>query len=374
MGCGGSSAKPETAEPSDAPKTAPAASNGGGEKKPDAKKPAAGGNKKEVRMVLLGPGESGKSTFFKQLKILQEGENRGWTESELRGWTSAIYSNLRTQMQILVKTHTEQEMEYSDESVKEVANKFLDQSNTEVAWKPELGQWIKTLWNEPSIKAIYNERDRLFTLNDGAGFLFDAIDRINEPNYVPNAQDLLRVRIRSAGIEKAEYSFKDTTFKVYDVGGQIPERRKWAKLLRICTAIIFFASLSEYDQKLREDESKWRLADTLSLWEEIMKVPELAGKPTILMLNKVDIFKQKVQKKGIDCFFPEYKGPAGDWEAAADYIKKQYLNRLGGSKEQINVLVHFICAVDTTHVERIWGSLRELLLKKALVQAMDMMA
>jgi guanine nucleotide-binding protein G(i) subunit alpha len=81
---------------------------------------------------------------------------------------------------------------------------------------------------------------------------------------VPNAQDLLRVRIRSAGIEKAEYSFKETTFKyvrsaswamtelasrVYDVGGQIPERRKWAKLLRICTAIIFFASLSEYDQK-----------------------------------------------------------------------------------------------------------------------------
>jgi hypothetical protein len=94
--------------------------------------------------------------------------------------------------------------------------------------------------------------------------LFDSIDRINDPAYIPTSQDLLRIRIRSAGVEKAEFLFKDTIFKyglvvmprahvlfirVYDVGGQIPERRKWAKLLRICTAIIFFASLSEYDQR-----------------------------------------------------------------------------------------------------------------------------
>jgi hypothetical protein len=66
---------------------------------------------------LLGPGESGKSTFFKQLKILQEGSEKGWTEQELRGWTSAVYSNLRTQMQVLVKTHKDQEMEFSSPAV-----------------------------------------------------------------------------------------------------------------------------------------------------------------------------------------------------------------------------------------------------------------
>lgn len=45
----------------------------------------------------------------------------------------------------------------------------MDMVGQELDWKPELGQMIKTLWSEPSIKAIYNERDRLFTLNDGAG-------------------------------------------------------------------------------------------------------------------------------------------------------------------------------------------------------------
>jgi GTPase involved in cell partitioning and DNA repair len=49
------------------------------------------------------------------------------------------------------------------------------------------------------------------------------------------------------------------------------------------------------------------MEDTLTLWAEILKIPELTGKPTILMLNKVDIFKAKVAKKNIDCFFPEYK-------------------------------------------------------------------
>lgn len=46
--------------------------------------------------------------------------------------------------------------------------KYLD----EVAkgeWTANLGQWTGLLWADPSIKCIYNERDRLFTLNDGAG-------------------------------------------------------------------------------------------------------------------------------------------------------------------------------------------------------------
>jgi hypothetical protein len=43
--------------------------------------------------------------------------------------------------------------------------------------------------------------------------LFDAVHRINEPGYIPTPQDLLRVRIRSSGVEQAEYVYKETKFK-----------------------------------------------------------------------------------------------------------------------------------------------------------------
>ncbi len=35
-------------------------------------------------------------------------------------------------------------------------------------WKPEFGQCVKALWAERPIKLIYHERDRLYSLNDGA--------------------------------------------------------------------------------------------------------------------------------------------------------------------------------------------------------------
>ena len=41
-------------------------------------------------------------------------------------------------------------------------------------------------------------------------------------------------------------------FRMIDVGGQRPERRKWVHCLNNVNAVIFFVALSEYDQTLLE--------------------------------------------------------------------------------------------------------------------------
>ena len=40
---------------------------------------------------------------------------------------------------------------------------------------------------------------------------------------------------------------------VFDVGGQRSERRKWIHFFDDVNAIIFVAAISEYDQRIRED-------------------------------------------------------------------------------------------------------------------------
>ena len=44
------------------------------------------------------------------------------------------------------------------------------------------------------------------------------------------------------------------------------------------------------------------------MFKDVIISDQVKGKPVILLLNKVDIFKEKIKRKGIDFFFKEYKG------------------------------------------------------------------
>ena len=53
------------------------------------------------------------------------------------------------------------------------------------------------------------------------------------------------------------YSFS-SIFRLFDVGGQRSERKKWIHCFEDVTAIIFCVAMSEYDQVLHEDETTVR--------------------------------------------------------------------------------------------------------------------
>lgn len=54
--------------------------------------------------------------------------------------------------------------------------------------------------------------------------------------------------------EEVRESLTIIVLRVYDVGGQRSERKKWIHCFDEVNAIIFIVALSEYDQTLHEDE------------------------------------------------------------------------------------------------------------------------
>jgi hypothetical protein len=104
---------------------------------------------------------------------------------------------------------------------------------------------LAALWADPAIKAMYEQRDRLYNINDGTGYFWDAIPRVYQPSYLPTEADLLRIRIRTVGFDEATFTYKGNSFHVVDLGGQRPERRKWLEALAKTQAVIFVSSLCE---------------------------------------------------------------------------------------------------------------------------------
>ena len=93
-----------------------------------------------------------------------------------------------------------------------------------------------------------------------------------------------------------------------DVGGQRSERRKWIHCFDCVTAVLFCASLSEYDQTLREDDTQNRMKESLLLFDEICNSPWFRDTAFILFLNKTDLFRDKIQRVPLTVCFPQYNG------------------------------------------------------------------
>jgi hypothetical protein len=124
---------------------------------------------------------------------------------------------------------------------------------------------MKRLWSDPAIQECF-KRANEFQLNDSVQYYLDQLDRICAPDYLPTEQDVLRSRVPTTGIVEIKFPNKYLLFRVFDVGGQRSERRKWIHCFENVTSIIFVAAISEYDQVLAEDSFTNRVKEALTLF------------------------------------------------------------------------------------------------------------
>jgi len=60
---------------------------------------------------VLGPGESGKSTFVKQMRIIH---GSGFSEDERRNFVRVVHHNLCVAMQTLIRAMEKLQIQYED--------------------------------------------------------------------------------------------------------------------------------------------------------------------------------------------------------------------------------------------------------------------
>jgi len=311
------------------------------------------------KLLLLGAGESGKSTLFKQMISIY---GKGFTEAERAGYTSIIFNNIITSM----KTLTKQSLQHGPVAAKnERARNIVDDLKGDEEITADLAQHIADLWADEGIQATYAARTQ-FQLTDSAKYFFDKIKEIAKEGYMPSQQDVLRSRVRTTGIVESAFEIDGNKFKMFDVGGQRNERKKWMHCFEGVTAVLFVAAISEYDQVLYEDENQNRMVEALTLFEEICNTRWFHRTSMILFLNKRDLFAEKIQKVPLTVCFPEYDGE-NTYEAGAEFLKNQFESK--NHIDEKTVYTHITCATDTGNIQAVFGAVKDIIIRQSLNEA-----
>lgn len=321
-------------------------------------------NQSQIKLLLLGAGESGKSTVFKQMKILW---GKGFSEEERAEYNERVYNNVVMGMQALCEATTT--LGIRDQVVAEEDFKIVMETNAHAEVHEALGASIKRLWQDPGIQAAWDKRSA-FQILECVGIFLDKIDEISNFGYLATQEDILLTRVKTSGIVEDKYDIEGNTFVLYDVGGQRNERKKWIHCFDCVTAVIFVAALSEYDQVLHEDDTTNRMYEAIALFDEICNSKWFSETSMILFLNKKDLFETKVKRSNI-CdisHFADYDGAKGDDPEAYDDGVQYFLRRFVETKvqESKEIYPHVTCATDTRNVEIVFRACKDIILKRNL--------
>lgn len=214
---------------------------------------------KVKKLLLLGAGGSGKSTFFKQLQNIH---GKGFNDNERLSFKNHIFHQCIMEMKKLISIAQELSEEADEEqhtarsdappretdallsaaapdaerarAPKESMNETLfsiaegaldaceqfELLREDEAVTDEVADLIEILWQDAGILQTFDKRAK-FGLVDSTAWFFDEIRRIAAPNYIPSGEDVLYVRHRTTGVVDKMFQIQNTHLRIFDVGSSL---------------------------------------------------------------------------------------------------------------------------------------------------------
>lgn len=318
----------------------------------------------KFKILLLGAGESGKSTIVKQLKYIHK---LGLDTKEKAQVAQGLHQNVVECMKALVVQAREfknPELTAEEEQI----SGLLDEWSELEPISPELGAKITTLYEGQAIQNAFARRDT-FWLLDSFGYYMDNLKRFCEPDFAEKIteEDIVMARIRTTGIVRTNlkqklvrenpYEPEYLDFEVVDVGGQRNERKKWLHCFDDVHAVLFIVNLAGWNQVLFEDNAKNRLEESLELFQKVTTNTIFAETPVFLFLNKKDLFETQIKAADMKTRFPDYEG-GHDLHRAMQFISDKFHEKLPPKKK---VFIEFVSARHKGDIRQAFSSVKKIL-------------
>ncbi|XP_017779991.1 PREDICTED: guanine nucleotide-binding protein subunit alpha homolog [Nicrophorus vespilloides] len=298
--------------------------------------------KNQIKILLLGAGDSGKSTFLKQMKIIH---NIHFEDKEIREYRRIIYENVVRGMQTLVDACVKLKIRLED-NYNYINGQNLIQTeckDMEMQQFRSVAPLLNCLWKDSGIKLAFTRR-REFQLADSVEYYLNDLARISKYSYLPNSKDILLCRKTTKGVSEVKININNIPFVFVDIGGQRAQR--------------------QFDQILMEDRKTNRLEESIQIYDTIINNNIFSNMLKILFLNKHDLLVKKIADTttNISWYYPKYTGDPHSVKEVEVFIAALFSAvKRDPSKK---VFQHFTSTVDTENMTHVFSSIKGSILNK----------
>ncbi|KAI5830871.1 P-loop containing nucleoside triphosphate hydrolase protein [Schizophyllum commune Tattone D] len=241
----------------------------------------------------------------------------------------------------------------------------------------ESAQAIRELWRNLYVQHLV--RERKVRVDTNAAYFFNALPRIVDIPYVPTIEDIVHARADSYGMIEyripTELRGQRRTWMLQDVSGVGGRKPVWANffdadgLSKASKTVVFVMSIAAFDEYILEEPFTNCIEHALKMFAEICSNRLLAGAHFIVMLNKCDVVKQKLQR-GVRVreFLRGFGKRSNTYDEYADFIRahveRVYERRPGADRmpgDGKRLTVYFTTLVNVKETQNILTGLGEVI-------------
>ncbi|KAI8913305.1 G-protein alpha subunit-domain-containing protein [Gorgonomyces haynaldii] len=209
-----------------------------------------------LMILLLGPGDSGKSTVLKQMIMLHR---NGFTKAERDEIAPTIQLLILQSVQVVLQYCLTYEPVWESREIEDAVTNIInykfqpDQTSIPI----EAKEW--------AVAVSESQHYRTASLK-GEDIGINA----TYPHYVPTDDDILQIRRKTENISETVFEIEKKFWHVIDVAGQKDKRARWTTYMeKRLSGVIYVFSCAAYNQMMEEQPDLNRIDDAIQLFTSI---------------------------------------------------------------------------------------------------------